>query len=117
MKQSIGFLAAFIVALALSVVQGNTDEKNFAAEGRALAEKHCARCHAVGRDDNSTLPLAQPLRSFASKWHLESLEEALAEGIVTGHPEMPVFQFEPGQIAALIEHLYAISEKNPDKAQ
>ena len=110
MKHSIGFLAAFIVALALSVVQGNTDEKNLAAEGRALAEKLCARCHAVGRDDKSALPIAPPFRGFASKWPLESLEEALAEGIVTGHPEMPAFQFEPEQITALIEHLYAISE-------
>ena len=112
-----GRLAAFIVVLSLSAVQGNADEKNLAAEGKALAEKYCARCHAVGRYDKSTLPIAPPFRTFASKWPLESLEEALAEGIITGHPGMPVFQFEPDQVAALIEHLHEISENGDTKAQ
>ena len=30
------------------------------------------------------------------------LEEAFADGITTGHPEMPRFQFEPDQIDDLI---------------
>jgi mono/diheme cytochrome c family protein len=111
MKHLTGLLASFILALGLSAVQGNADEKNLAAEGKALAGKYCARCHAVDRDDKSTLAIAPPFRTFASKWPLESLEEALAEGIVTGHPGMPVFQFEPDQIAALIEHLHEISDK------
>jgi len=111
MKHHNSLLAASIIALGLSAVQGHADENNLAAEGRVLAQKHCARCHAVDRDDQSTLPVAPPLRSFASKWPLESLEEALAEGIVTGHPDMPVFQFKPPQIAALIEYLHEISDK------
>jgi mono/diheme cytochrome c family protein len=111
MKHHNSLLAASIIALGFSAVQGHADEKNLAAEGRVLAQKHCARCHAVDKDDQSTLPGAPPLRSFASKWPLESLEEAFAEGIVTGHPDMPVFQFEPPQIAALIEYLHEISDK------
>ena len=105
-------LAASIIAVGFSAVQGHADEKKLAAEGKELAQKHCARFHAVDRDDQSTLAAAPPLRSFASKWPLESLEEALAEGIVTGHPDMPVFQFKPPQIAALIEYLHEISDKS-----
>ena len=56
------------------------------------------------------LRLQPAFRTFAAKWPVESLEEALAEGIVTGHPDMPVFQFEPDQIAALLEHLTAIAD-------
>jgi mono/diheme cytochrome c family protein len=111
MKPPIRLFAVFAIALSLSAGQGSTDDKNLAAEGKALAQKHCARCHAVDKNDQSKLPKAPPFRSFAMKWPLESLEEALAEGIVTGHPDMPVFQFKPNQIAGLIEHLHEISDK------
>ena len=111
MKHPTRLLAASIIAVGFSAVQGHADENNLAAEGKELAQKHCARCHAVDRDDQSALRAAPPLRTFASKWPLESLEEALAEGIVTGHPDMPVFQFKPPQIAALIEYLHEIADK------
>lgn len=102
---------AFAYILTSGSEPETADEINLAAQGKALAQQHCARCHAVDRNDTGKLALAPPFRSFASKWPLESLEEALAEGIVTGHPGMPVFQFEPWQIAALIEHLHEISNK------
>lgn len=111
MKHSISLLVSCVLSLGLSVGHVLAEDKNIAVEGKALAVKHCARCHAVDKDDVSTLSIAPPLRTFASKWPLESLEEALAEGIVTGHPGMPVFQFEPDQIAGLIEHLHEISDK------
>lgn len=100
--------AIFIAGSIASVAQAQ--EKNLAAEGKAIAETLCGRCHAVGKSDVSKLPIAPPFRTFAAKWPVESLEEALAEGIITGHPDMPVFQFEPDQIAALIEHLHAIAD-------
>jgi mono/diheme cytochrome c family protein len=34
-----------------------------------------------------------------------ALEEALAEGIVTGHNDMPEFAFEPGDVTAIITYL------------
>lgn len=109
---ALGLLAAvFALNLSTDTGQETTDDINLAAEGKALVQEHCARCHAVDKDDEGKLPEAPPFRSFASKWPLESLEESLAEGIVTGHPDMPVFQFEPRQIAALIEHLHEISDK------
>lgn len=54
--------------------------------------------------------MAPPFRTLHSKYPVENLEEALAEGIVTGHPEMPVFQLEPPQISALIEYLYTLKQ-------
>jgi mono/diheme cytochrome c family protein len=111
MTHIIGLMTAFIIALGFSTGHGLADEDKLAAKGKMLATKYCARCHAVDRDDKSTLAIAPPFRTFASKWPLESLEEALAEGIITGHPGMPVFEFEPDQVAALIEHLHEISDK------
>ncbi len=48
--------------------------------------------------------------NFASKWPLENLEEALAEGTVTGHPDIPVFMFEVAEVEALIDRLRAIAK-------
>lgn len=80
-------------------------------EGRALAEALCASCHAVGRDGESPLAEAPPLRTLAQRYPITALEEALAEGVLTGHPAMPQFEFQPQQIDALIAYLQSIQER------
>jgi cytochrome c len=99
--------AAFLVLLpaAIAAAQGGGDPQ----KGKAFVEERCARCHAVGREGESTLPIAPPFRTLASKYPLESLEESLAEGIVTGHPSMPEFELDPDQISDLIAWLDEIS--------
>lgn len=81
-------------------------------EGRALAEQHCARCHAIGRDDTSPLPPAVPFRELPRRYPVEQLAEAFAEGIVTGHPDMPEFSFEPPQIGALLAYIGSLDMGN-----
>lgn len=80
--------------------------------GHALVEENCARCHAVEKTGDSPNPDAPPFRTFAEKWPLENLEEALAEGIVVGHEgvEMPEFVFEPDQISDIIAYLGTLNE-------
>lgn len=75
--------------------------------GHALVTENCSRCHAVEQTGDSPNPDAPPFRTFSSKWPLEDLEEALAEGIVVGHQgiEMPEFEFEPEQIGDIIAYL------------
>ena len=46
-----------------------------------------------------------PASSVNSAWLRQSLEEALAEGIVTGHEQMPQFAFEPEQVTAIVAYL------------
>jgi len=79
--------------------------------GHRLAEKFCSRCHAVGVTGESPHPDAPPLRVIVAKGQVENLEEALGEGIVVGHPEMPQFQFGPGDVGALISYLKSLSGK------
>lgn len=95
------------LALVAFSAQANDD---LVSKGKAFAEKNCANCHAVGKEGDSKLPQAPPFRQLKSKYPLENLEEALAEGIVTSHPSMPVFELDPPQIAALIEYLDSIAE-------
>ncbi len=39
------------------------------------------------------------------------LAEALAEGIMTGHSEMPLFTFEPNEVASIIQYLEQLSKE------
>lgn len=79
------------------------------AKGQALVEKHCARCHAIGSADASAHDQAPPFRDVVTRYPAEHLAEALAEGIQSGHPDMPVFVFEPEDINAFLAFLDSLA--------
>jgi cytochrome c len=79
--------------------------------GEALLTANCARCHAVGRGGASAHPEAPPFRTLSRKFKIEGLAEALAEGIFTGHPDMPEFVFEPDEVGAIIDYLKSIQQR------
>ena len=70
-----------------------------AQRGFAILQTNCERCHAVERVGSSPLPAAPPFRTLHQRYPVESLQESLAEGIVTGHPDMPEFRFDPDRSA------------------
>lgn len=76
-----------------------------AQRGLTFARTYCAMCHAIGSVGASPMPIAPPFRTLHESYPVETLEEALAEGIVTGHPTMPEFQLDLAQIADLIAYL------------
>jgi mono/diheme cytochrome c family protein len=82
-----------------------------AARGEALVTANCARCHAVGRTGASTHPDAPPFRTLSRKYKIEGLAEALAEGLSTGHPDMPEFVFAPEEVGAIIDYLQSIQQQ------
>ncbi|WP_213736957.1 cytochrome c [Bradyrhizobium sp. dw_411] len=73
--------------------------------GRTFALNNCARCHSIDRVTESPLKIAPPFRTLHLRYPVETLAEALAEGIVTGHPTMPEFQLDPDQIHDLLSYL------------
>ena len=73
--------------------------------GKAFALTNCARCHSIDRVTDSPLKIAPPFRTLHNRYPIETLAEALAEGIETGHPTMPAFQLEPDQIHDLLSFL------------
>lgn len=78
------------------------------ARGRAIAEVHCSRCHAIANEGASPMEGAPPLRDLQRRYPVDSLAEALAEGIVTGHPQMPVFTFSTDEIDGLLAYLESL---------
>ena len=101
-------LGAVLLAATLSTPPG-TDDLGPIAHGRRLVELNCARCHAVTESDRSTHPDAPPFRTLARRYPIDDLAEALAEGISTGHPDMPEFTASPDQIDAIIAYIKSIS--------
>jgi mono/diheme cytochrome c family protein len=79
--------------------------------GEELLQKNCARCHAIGRSGVSPQKDAPPFRVLGQRYPVESLEEALGEGILSGHPDMPEFQFDADQVGAIIAYLKSIQQR------
>ena len=73
--------------------------------GRTFALNNCARCHSIDKVTPSPLKIAPPFRTLHKRYPIETIAEALAEGIQTGHPTMPEFQLDPDQIHDLLSYL------------
>jgi cytochrome c len=79
--------------------------------GLRLLQRNCASCHGVTLSDKSRHPAAPQFRQVLKRYPSAMLAEALAEGLSTGHPDMPEFIFEPDQVAAIIDYLDRLSKE------
>ncbi len=80
------------------------------ARGQTIVELYCARCHATGPTGESLRRAATPFRFLQQKYPIENLAEAFAEGIITGHPEMPEFKFLPEEIDGILAYLHTLQK-------
>ncbi len=81
--------------------------------GADLAERLCARCHAIAGPGPSPATGAPAFSGLAEKWPIDYIAEALAEGIVTSHRDdvrMPEFTLTPEQIDDLLAYLETIQD-------
>ena len=85
-------------------VTGAADAQN-AASGLAILEQNCLRCHAVGPGGRSPHSSAPLFSQIVQRYDPELLAEAFAEGIVTGHPDMPEFVYTVDEIEDIIAFL------------
>jgi cytochrome c len=104
----LAFIAdAVAIVLAVAPLQAKSEEvlSPAAQRGLVIVRTNCSRCHAVGKVGDSPLPIAPPFRTLHERYPVDDLQEPLAEGIVTGHPTMPEFRFDPGQVGDIIAYL------------
>jgi cytochrome c len=102
-------IAAFSATLVIGGICGAKAQQSPATQrGLTFVRTNCVGCHAIDKVSASTLKIAPPFRTLHLKYPVESLEEAFAEGIVTGHPSMPEFQLDPGQIGDVIAYLKSL---------
>ena len=93
--------AVFSMASAPAWSQMSPEEQR----GRTFAQANCSNCHSIDKVTPSPLSIAPPFRDLHRRYPVETLEEALGEGIVTGHPTMPEFKLAPDQVRNFIAFL------------
>ena len=96
LRQTLALLMLISPALAASPAE---------QRGKTFAQTNCARCHSIDRVTKSPLRIAPPFRTLHLRYPVETLAEAFAEGIETGHPTMPAFQLDPDHINDLLSYL------------
>jgi cytochrome c len=103
--------AAFVCQLAMETAYGQEPAPQVIARGKQLLTAQCGRCHQIALTGQSPLREAPPFRDVMRRYKPEALEEALAEGISTGHEAMPEFQFEPDDVTAIIAYFGTLRAK------
>ncbi|RZN23746.1 cytochrome c [Bradyrhizobium sp. Leo121] len=101
MLQSAARQVFIAIVLTTSALAASPSEQR----GRTFALNNCARCHSIDKVTKSPLKIAPPFRTLHKRYPVESLAEAFAEGIQTGHPTMPEFRLDPDQIHDLLAYL------------
>ena len=76
--------------------------------GRALAERMCSQCHAIGKSGESPYVGAPAFRALDRRVDLDSFMERLREGLTVGHPDMPTFRFTREDARAFLLYLRSI---------
>jgi cytochrome c len=78
--------------------------------GEALLARACGSCHGMGSGD-SPVKDAPAFRTLGKRYPVEDLEEALGEGFMSGHPDMPEFTFDGDDVGAIIAYLKSIQQR------
>lgn len=82
------------------------------ADGRAIAEMHCAACHGLDAEPTPRTD-APPLRHVLSLYAPDNLAEDFRAGIHVGHEDMPDFVFGDLGMDVLLAYLVSIQEAPP----
>ena len=101
-----GITAAVLVLLGLALtLEAAAQSPATIARGRALAEAKCARCHAIGIDDERPHDIVTPFRDFHTRFPIDMLVDAQATGAISGHDEMPMFELSQSDVNALLTYI------------
>ncbi len=89
------------------------------ARGRALAEAHCGACHAIGLNDESPtrINVETSFRDLWKRFPIPMLVEAARTGSISGHDEMPGFDFPLADAQDLLLYIDSLAPGNPGYLQ
>ena len=101
------FLSIFVISYIATGVPAFADVQSV-RRGKAFAQANCSQCHSIDRVTRSPRIAAPPFRTLHKRYPVETLEDALGEGLSTGHPRMPEFRLDPGQVGDFISFLKSL---------
>ena len=103
-------LPPVVIAFSMLAAAASCSAEPSVVAGKAFAQANCSHCHSIDKFARSPLAIAPPFRTLHERYPVESLEDALAEGITTGHPSMPEFRLDPGQVGDFISFLKSLEQ-------
>jgi mono/diheme cytochrome c family protein len=100
-------LLAALIAASIPAGRGKAQEIGRAGHGRALAERLCAQCHAVKKQQEvSPNQDAPPFGEIASAPGMTSI--ALSAAMQTSHASMPNIMLEAEERADIIAYIISL---------
>lgn len=99
----------FPVLLLATVLVTAANAADRGAQGKAILQQHCARCHAIESAGASPLKSAPPMRDLYGRYATRELQQELSEGLVSKHKEMPQISFSDEDVAAILAYLYDLA--------
>ena len=97
-------IAATVLPLVASAAANAQVLSPAAQRGLVFVRTNCSQCHSIDKTSDSPLRIAPPFRTLHTKYPIETLRRPLSEGVVVGHPTMPVFRLDPGQVEDVISY-------------
>jgi mono/diheme cytochrome c family protein len=99
--------SSYTISIAACAAPDTSQQAVQLARGRVMAEAHCSVCHAVGESDPSPswVNSNTPFRRLYERYPIAMLEEAASTGRISGHDEMPGFEFPLEDMAALLAYI------------
>jgi tetratricopeptide (TPR) repeat protein len=85
-----------------------TESERRVAAGKALVEKNCAGCHAVGAQGASPNAKAPEFRNLSARHPSLALREPLSRGIAAPHDEMPKFALSGPEIDTIVAYINSL---------
>ena len=79
------------------------------AEGKLLAERNCAWCHAIGKSGDSPNPRAPRWRDLHKRHPILALREPLTRGIARPHDEMPKFELSDQETDRIVAYINSLA--------
>lgn len=81
------------------------------SRGQAIAEAQCGACHAVGLSDPSPtrINVNTAFRDLHKRYPIPMLVNAIRDGVIEGHDEMPAFRFSQSAMTDLLMYIDSLS--------
>jgi mono/diheme cytochrome c family protein len=94
----------------LSAASQELGASELTQQGQGLAQRLCASCHGIDRAERSPIPVAPAFRRLEPRVDLDQMAERLQNGLIAGHPEMPVFVLKEQEARALVAYMRSLRD-------
>lgn len=87
----------------------SVESEKLIAQGKELAQRNCAWCHAIGKTGTSPNPRAPAWRDLQRHHPIQALRDPLTRGIGRPHDEMPKFQLSDDEVDTIVAYINSLA--------